>query len=311
MISFKKILLPTALLLALSGCQVKLYDFNPNQDSVKLAVEGFVSDSTGYHFVRLTKSVNVLSTEPNPLISNAIVIVKDNENLIDTFQYSAQTGLYLSSKFPQWKGKPGNTYTLSVVTPEFNVTASEAMPNYENFKIDSLRPVFREKATANRVRNFSYNDVFFTGQKYINVDDSVFRIRIFALKQLPYRVNVQMYAFRNTKPFLNNDRFFVNNLAEVPIDNFFIMPPPGGGPPTNLHFITGDTVNVLLHGITEQCFVYYQGLNSVLGNDGGLFSAPAGNPPSNLSSTAAIGYFKVARVTQKSVLVKFNGDIDD
>ncbi len=294
---------------AVTSCQVKLDNFNPNQDSEKLGIESLVSDSLGFHYIRLTTSVNVLSTQPNPGVKDATVIVNDNQGMTDTFKLADNTGLYLPSKL--WRGISGNTYSLSISTPKYNVTASEQMADYQNFKIDSLKSVFREKATEARVNSFSYNDIFFTGKQYIKVQDSVFRVRLFALNQLPYRINVQVYVFRGDNIFSSNSGFFVNNLSEVPINNFYILPPPGGGPPTNLNFISGDTVTVLLQGISEKCFVYYRGLNAVLNNDGGLFSSPAGNPPNNLSSNDAVGFFKVARITKKSIIIKFNGEIDD
>lgn len=294
--------------LILNSCQIKLEDFNPNQESEKLTVEGFVSDSIGFHFVRLSKTTNVLSTQPNAPISDALVVVTDNAGLIDTFQYNAPTASFLPSKV--WKGIPGNTYKLNVVTGEYSVYATETMESYANFKIDSLKSVFRETATKNRVENFSYRDVFFTGTPYISVGDSVYRVQLFALKEIPSRVNVQTYVFRNKTLFQGSNTFFVNNLLEVPINSFYVMPPPGGGPPQNIHFLKGDTVTILLQGITDACFVYYQGLNSVLSNDGGLFSAPAGNPPTNLSSDKAIGYFKVARIATKSIVVNNIGIVD-
>lgn len=293
----------------LAACQVKLDDFNPNQDATRMAVDALVSDSLGFHYIRLTKSVNVLSTEPNPPVNNALVVVSDNAGLVDTFALTGENGIYRPSKL--WRAVPGNTYTLNISSPEFNATAIETMPLYPDFKIDSLTSVFREKAREEAVESFAYNDIFFDGKPYIKAEDSIYRVRMYAMENLPYRVNVQTQVFRNGVIFNGSNQFFVNNLKDVPINSFFVMPPPGGGPPRNIHFVKGDTVTVLLQGISDQCFVYYQGLNAVLSNDGGLFSSPAGNPPTNFNTDMAIGYFKVAKLTQKSVIVKFTGEVED
>jgi hypothetical protein len=305
----KKILNLSFLLPLLIGCQIKLDSYDPSQGKEQLVVDGFVSDSLGFHFVRLTKSTSILSTDSIPVVSNATVVVSDGVSLVDTFYLAEpRQGLYLPSKI--WKGIPGNTYTLTIKSPDFEASAVETMPSYETFKIDSLKSVFREKATEQRVRFFAYNDIFFNGRPYIAVGDSVFRVRIFALNQLPYRVNIEIFAFRNGLPYQSSNRYFVRNVQEIPLNNFFIFPPGAGGPPENLHFLSGDTVTVQLHGISDGCYVYYQGLNDVFNNDGGLFSAPAGNPPNNFNNPNILGYFRAARVTQKNIIVKFSGEVD-
>ncbi|MDX2189914.1 MAG: DUF4249 family protein [Bacteroidota bacterium] len=287
------------------SCQMKVNDYKPSDSTPKWTVEGLVSDSTDMHYVKISKVINVTENVPIPTINNAQVIVSGTDGIIDTFKLSSE-GIYLPSKL--WKGTPGATYNLYVSTPDINIIGSETMPNYANFVIDSLNPVFREKAVQNRVNSpsgpGSYNDLFFTGKKYIRTGDSVFRVRLYALKELPYRVNVFSYLYRNGVLWKPNSRYFINNLQEVPINSFFILPPPGDGPPQFVHFLSGDTVTVLLQGITDRCFAYYAGLNQVLQFDGGLFSSPAGNPINNYNNPNVFGYFKVARIASKKVVVR-------
>ena len=289
------------LALFIQGCQEKIADYKPEGQEPKLVVDATISDSTSLHFVKLSMSVDLLSSKIPPAVNDAQVIVKDNTlNLIDTFKLeSGNNGIYLPSKV--WKGIPGNSYSIKIVTTTKTVNATEVMPNWSNFSIDSLRPVFREEATSQRVENKSYNDYFF-GKQYINRGDSVYRIRVYGFVNIPYRVNIQMLIFRNSSEFYTRG-YLINNINEVPINSFYIFPPSGDGPPTSTNYLLNDTVTVVLKGITNECFDYYRSLNAVLNSDGGLFNSPPGNPVNNFNDKEVFGYFRTVRLTSKTVVI--------
>jgi hypothetical protein len=285
----------------LTSCQVKIKDVNPPSGTSKLTVDGTITDSIGHHYVRLTKTVDILSTETTPGVNDAMVLVVNNTTgFRDTFKLSPQrNGYYIPSKI--WAGIPGNSYTLKVVTTDQTVTASETMPDWPDFKIDSLVPIFREPATKNRLTNGLYNDRFYSGP-YIKESDSLYRVKIYAMSQLAYRVNIQTFVLRNSSPFYSTE-FFINNLNQVPLDNNYVYPPGGGGPPTNVHFLLGDNVTVSLRGITNECYEYYRALNAVLNSDGGLFNSPPGNPVNNMNNKEVLGYFKTVVTTSKTITI--------
>ena len=288
----------------LTSCQVKIKDINPPTDAAKLTVDGTITDSAGVHYVRLTKTVDILSTATTPGINDAMVLVTNNTTgFQDTFKLAPQgNGYYIPSKV--WAGVPGNKYTLKVVTTDQTVTASETMPNWADFKIDSLVPFFRETATKVRVENHLYNDNFLSGP-YIKQGDSLYRVKIYAMSELPYRVNVQTFVYRNSSPFYGTV-FAINNLNEIPINNNYVYPPGGDGPPANVHLLLGDNITVVLRGLTNECFQYYRDLNAVLGSDGGLFNSPPGNPVNNMDNKEVLGYFKTVITTSKTITVSTN-----
>ncbi len=299
-----KLSLIALMAIILHSCQEKLRDFKPSSGIQRIVIDGFISDSTGANYVSITKTKDLLDKNPVPVVSNAMVILRDNLAVIDTFKFSTLTRSYLPSK--PWKGVAGTNYTLTVLADGTTYTATDKMPDWPVFKIDSLKAEFRlkiEDKDTVRVRNNAFNSLFFGGKNYIKKGDSVFRIRMFAMKEQPYRVNVLTKVFRNKTPYFNPFSITVNNLQEVPINSFFINPPQGGGPPTTVNFISNDTITVVLAGITDNAFVYFSGINAVNGNDGGLFDSPAENPLSNFNNNA-LGYFRAVRITSKSLIVR-------
>ena len=69
-----------------------------------------------------------------------------------------------------------------------------------------------------------------------------------------------------------------------------------------------DTVRVELHRIDEAMYRYYIGLVQLLYNDGGLFSPPPVNPPTNLENLTnpddlPLGFFQVSTRVGATVIL--------
>lgn len=188
------------------------------------------------------------------------------------------------------------------------------MPIYQNeFKIDSLVQDYRRSTVDNSIRVLqprdstnlrrnSFNTLNYDGKQFLKIGDTLIGVRLFALKNFNYRINVITKVFRNGLSFRSSS-IKINNLSQVPVNSFFVNPPAGGGPPQSLNFAKGDTVTVLLAGVTNETFDYFNTINSINGNDGGLFNSPPGNPKSSFDN-GAIGCFRAVRLTSRTIIIK-------
>lgn len=89
----------------------KVIDIDLKTAPNKVVVEGIINDQPGPYYVKLTKTVGF--SQPNnslPLISGAIVIIRDNTGIVDTLS-ETQPGIYATSKI---LGVSGRTYEMNI-----------------------------------------------------------------------------------------------------------------------------------------------------------------------------------------------------
>ena len=67
-------------------------------------------------------------------------------------------------------------------------------------------------------------------------------------------------------------------------------------------FELGDGVKVEMYSLNKDAYDYYQGFVTVLQSDGGLFSPPPVNAPSNISERA-LGLFQACSVVSSEVII--------
>jgi hypothetical protein len=61
-----------------------------------LVIDGSITDQAGPYFVKITKSIDVSSTQNYPVVENASVIIYDNQGVRDTLSYT-KNGQYLTN----------------------------------------------------------------------------------------------------------------------------------------------------------------------------------------------------------------------
>lgn len=310
----KNYLIIVPILIIAASCSVKIKDFNPAGSPV-IAVAGFVSDS-GNHLISITRTQQIATsltfTTPGLYVngSEAVVVVTDGEGLVDTFQFSSNPIEPYFKPSKTWNGVPGRTYTMTAVVDGKTYTASDQMPNYTNFKVDSLYPVYRGRIEAKNGRDtvslFDLNQFGFF-RKYISIGDSLFLIRIVAPVLASEEIFVRTLLFNDLGsgfdiPYNNPTRVFVTNSTQAALEKTFIIP-PAAGPPTLIYFKRGQQCTIVLQTLSKPAFSYFSGLNSALVSDGGLFSAPPGNPPNNISN-GGLGFFYCSQTLRYSFKVQ-------
>lgn len=292
---------------SLSACNVKLTDYNPTAES-KVVISGFVSDTTGGHKIVIRNTKAVTQSGNTSSISTAIVVVKDNLGLVDTFQYVPNLENQLNSYYKpskSWAGEKGRTYTLSVQVDGITYTANETMPNLPSFTIDSTIVTYAGQASPSRGKDTvsltQYNQSGFYSN-YIKKDDSLFRVKLYAPNASYGRSNTKMSIYRIsngiTVPY-NPGSVETFNSSEFQLNGMYVT-----SIRSSLYFKSGDKVKIVLQAISDKAFAYYDGVNAVGSSDGGIFSAPPGNPQNNISG-GALGYFYAALTVKKTVEIKF------
>jgi hypothetical protein len=110
-----------------------------------LVVDGKITDEEGPFTVKLTKSVGVDVMYYNDPVKDAIVTILDDKG--HSYQlYGDNQGVYKTAE-SDLKGIPGNSYTLSVVTPDGRQYESSSVLMQEAPEIDSLYFEENERTT--------------------------------------------------------------------------------------------------------------------------------------------------------------------
>ena len=70
-----------------------------------------------------------------------------------------------------------------------------------------------------------------------------------------------------------------------------------------IYFAPGDRARCEIYSISRDAFVFYSDLQSLLNNDGGLFSQPPSNSRSNISN-GALGFFQTSALHMSEIEIK-------
>jgi hypothetical protein len=256
----------------LSACE-KVVSIDLNQASPHLVIDGMVTDQQGPYSVRLSLSGNYF--EPSlyfPPVSNALVIVTDNQGQRDTLKETT-SGTYVSSKL---QGIAGRTYTLSVISDGREYDGSSSMP--PKVAIDSLYAIPRTGFGGETGYDIyvMFRDPPDLGNYY--------RINARSSALIPAdSIDGRRYRLFTDK--LTNG----NEMAERIRAGRNVNP--------------GDTITVDLLSIDKAAYDYYSTLRDILSSDRSATSLSPANPVTNLSN-GPLGYFAAFTVDTKRIVLK-------
>jgi hypothetical protein len=267
-------------LLAFSSCE-KVIDIDLNESDNKLVIEGKINND-GECTVKLSQVKNYNQDNEFPGITDAIVIINDNQGNLDTLEQGI-AGIYYSEEII---GTPGVTYSLKVIWNNEVYTSTCRMP--ELVQIDSLslrREVFFVDTTLITIVHF--NDPANTNNYY------------------RYRYSLNDLSI-NTDYFVESDKFYNGLNVETRIPIFELNPNGGPGEPGGPGNpgpgpIIPDTIKVEMWGIDKSMELYYRTLSSTIEAASGQQAAPA-NPESNITG-GAIGYFSAYSISKASIAI--------
>ncbi|PGH39503.1 MAG: hypothetical protein CRN43_08655 [Candidatus Nephrothrix sp. EaCA] len=105
-----------------------------------------------------------------------------------------------------------------------------------------------------------------------------------------------MVQYKNGQLYSRN-----NNGAFVYSDD--VLKDGGNVLPVRFRYKKDDVARIDLLSISEAAYKFYNDLNNIQRNDGGMFNAPAANPVSNVSN-GALGFFQASDDSYKEITIK-------
>ena len=251
-------------MLFLSFCSCKkVIQVDINDAAAHIVIQGEVTDMPGPYKVYITKTVNFSATNNFPPVSGAIVTITDNKGMNDSLTETAP-GEY--NTHASWQGKPGNSYTINVMSSGKTYTATSVMP--QPVPLDSItfqKNAFSGKTTISVVPNFQ--------------DPS----GIANYYQFAEMIN----GIRLSKIYLIDDRLSDGKyIHQVLFDN-------------SVDINTGDVVRLSMYSIDANVYHY---LDQMLQISNSALSVTPANPDTNFSN-GALGYFSAHTVASKQAIV--------
>jgi hypothetical protein len=261
-----KLLMLFIVLFSFSACE-EIIDVDLNEGAPKLVVQGWVYDTPGPYRIRLTLTTSYFDTAAAPKVTDALVIITENNTIVDTLK-TTSPGIYKTQKITQ--GKVGATYSLKILYKNEVYDATATLKPVA--PLDSLSYVFKEK-TFNRDEGY-YVTVHF--QEPATTGD-YYRWLYYRNEKL-YKKKDEVYA---------SDEFYNGNYIDFEF-----------GYDVDLN----DTVRIEMYSLEKGGYEYFRALDEQ-DNTGDLFDTPPGNVKGNISN-GAIGYFGASGKTVKEIIIE-------
>jgi hypothetical protein len=283
------------------GCTVQFIP-DTTEDKDLLVVEGMITDQNRKYKIKLSKSLPLgKAMTPKPF-KGGKVTVRDERG--STFIFTeAQTGTYVSDS-TKFRGRVGGKYTLFITANNLTYT-SQTMEMKPAPPIDS---VYYEKEVITASNNLTQQE---EGCRiYLDSHDP-------SMKCLYYRWDfTETWEFRlpfgvpNRVCWISNpsDAILIKNTAvynQARVSKFPLL------------FVSNETdrlkvkysILVNQYSLNESEFNYWEKLQNVSGNVGGLYDITPMAIPSNIScnedrNETVLGYFSVSAISQKRIFIK-------
>jgi hypothetical protein len=238
-----------------SAC-TKRIDIEPKEGDQKVVIQGFLfNDSTCK--VVVSKSTGFLSKNKPPRISTATITLADDAGNSESLIYDPIKELYESTTIV---GVINRTYTLTVVLDGETFTSVSLLPDL--YKADSISPFFNA-ATIFQEEGWT---VRFYGEDDPSKQDYYY-IKGYANDSL---------LNSKTDIYVSDDKFLANNVNGIDLQ---------------FAYKSGDLARIDFFSITREAFLFYNAASLQLNSDGGFFSTPPANAPSNFNN-GAVGLFQ-------------------
>lgn len=259
------ILLAFLLGLSMMSCEQKI-DIKLNETEPRVIIEGWVSDMPGPYTFKLAHSASYLGDGKERPISDAVMILSDDQGNRDTLQEQAP-GWYTSTHI---QGQQQHNYFLEVQTGGKVYSARDYLPRVNGIAASG----------------YEYNDTLIFGEGYY----------VGILAQEPAGIG-DFYQFR----YWRNDSLFngINDLI-VSDDRLvdgqlspFLFPYPNE---------LGDTVVVEIRAISQQSYDFFLTFYQQASGGSPFGSAPD-NLKTNFDN-GALGWFGAAAVVRDTLIIQ-------
>jgi hypothetical protein len=272
-----------SVIISVFACQ-ELIDLDLTQSAPKVVIEGQITDQSGPHKIKVSRTTNYYDTAGIPPVSDAVVqLLDDSENLIEQFNYYPEDSSFRSSE--NWAGEVGQTYILSVEADGDIYQAKGKI--LENATLDSLYFLSSETLEALGQNVLGDDGYYLFANGVIRGDGIQY-----------YRLQVKVNdTLKNTRGDIANSVL----SSELFGREFVGLPIPGT-------FQASDTIDLSLASLSEDTYRYYIEFINLLFNDGGVFSPPPVNPTTNIVNITtpnkfALGFVQFSSVLNEQVII--------
>lgn len=266
-------------LIALGSCE-KEYILATNPADAKIVIEGLVTDSAGYHYVKVSRSTDFYGTGKTPRVTDATVTVTDDQGVTTEFLHNPNAhpdsvGYY--KPVVPFIGERGKAYTL-IVTADGQEYKAE----------DTLYPIITIDSLTYRISEEEQSDPEHPGRYY--------EVLIYTKEPQDTRDYYLFNFYRNDSLTLAapEDIYYTDDVVLAEAINGITMP---------IYFSKGDKATVEAFSISREAYVFFNDLFNLLNNDGGMYSPPPANCRNNLSN-GALGFFRASAVTKMDIVVE-------
>ena len=298
------------------------YDPEIETQEPVIVVDALITNEPGPYEVKLNLSVAYNSTQSYPAITNATVYVIDQNNHIYYFKED-RPGYYYSAK-ADFRGEPGSTYTLYILTVNGQTIVSKPQTMPMDVRIDSVYGVIDEKEyiyTSGGVYSVKKAKGVQTFADFSTKTLAEARIRFSATLVVGYTMidkSTQpypsiVYAWRKENPLksfnLTPEGTFVNQQQIKQYDICFFPVKESLYQISVTETITNWFLQVKPYALTQDASRFYKALNDQLAANNQLFDPIAAQVQGNLScnnepQTKVFGFFEVSACSKKSFWVK-------
>ena len=239
-------------------------------------VEGVVTDQLKNHYVKVNRSLGFYEDGRTPPVSNAVVVVRDNQGNTFPYQYNSEDSTYYAES--AFAGVEGRIYSLEISLEDAQITG-----------VDTLKRVTPIDRAAWRINE---------RQQRNPIDEGYFYEIVMSAKEP--KETVDYYLFH----FYRNDTIqrFDNKTGVFIADDIFIREDIDNLQ-APVYYSEGDTARFEMLSISHRVFVFYNDLSLLLTNDGGMFSSIPANPRTNLSGENVIGCFQASALVDAEFVV--------
>lgn len=263
----RKFIFHIALILMFFSCEEKI-DFNAeSQETIRLVVEGMITNEIKAHTVKLSLPVKSLNESPQP-VSGAFVAITDQENTFLLQEDPENPGLYLTDNTVQ--GVFGKLYTLYIRIQEYEFTGNSFM-----VPVEPIQPLSISGCDdSGEIYNV---ETLGTGGPF--------------MMEIDYDWSANGSCSSNTC----KAREVTYHLNSVDVNEIF-------KPEQELVcFPAGTVIKRKKYSLNDNYQTYIRAMMNETNWRGGIFDVERGNIPTNMS-LGALGYFAAASVVSDSTV---------
>lgn len=290
-------------------------------ENFKLTIPSIYEKMDSYVKIRLSNSLFTSAGDDTILITKAIVILKDEENNMDTLRESSDP-LFIPNNnrfnpkgvFRLQKIKPiaGKSYTLDVIYNNIKYTAKTYIPTcpkYDSVNIFYL-PRGKTNLIGNNIESNSYQPILYLNNNYQS------NYLIFKRDYLPisnsnsynnsYNTNVIEISNSNSKIEIDGfyveysnkysgtryprEKFYSNGIQDYYIFDSKLLIEIFKKTFESLESVQNNLTELYYGSISKESYTYFDNLKKLFINDNGNYKPTPNTPKSNFNN-GALGYF--------------------